>query len=42
MKNHIIKIKNKKIIKTIGAEYKTTLNSIKDRIDYIIILYKNR
>ena len=33
-------IKKNREIKTIGAEYKTTLKSIEDQIDYIIILYK--
>ena len=32
-------LKKKKIFKTIGAEYNTTLRSINENIDYIIILY---
>ena len=37
-KEHTNIVKNK-IFKTLGAEYKTTLNSVKQNIDYIIILY---
>ena len=32
--------KKNREFKTIGAEYNTTLKSIEDQIDYIIILYK--
>ena len=32
-------LKKKRIFKTIGAEYNTTLRSINENIDYIIILY---
>lgn len=35
------KLKKETIFKTVGAEYNTTLNSLNDKIDYIIILYSN-
>lgn len=33
-------LKKNRIFKTIGAEYNTTLKSINEEIDYIILLYK--
>jgi len=36
------KIIKNKVFKTLGAEYKTTLDSIKENIDYIIILYNKK
>ena len=33
------KLKKTRIFKTVGGEYNTTLKSIKEKIDYIIILY---
>lgn len=35
-------IKKNNEFKTIGAEYKTTLKSLEDEIDYIIILYNKK
>lgn len=39
-KNYYNKLKKTLKFKTIGAEYNSTLNSIKEKIDYIIILYE--
>ncbi len=35
-------IKNKNVFKTVGGEYLTTLNSINEHIDYLIILYEKQ
>lgn len=35
-------IMSSKIFKTIGAEYNTTLKSVEEKIDYIIILYDKK
>jgi len=35
-------IKNKNIFKTIGGHYLTTLNSINEYIDYLVILYEKQ
>lgn len=40
--NNYSKIINTNKFKTLGAEYKTTLNSINDNIDYLILLYNNQ
>ena len=36
------KIKNEMKFKTLGAQYRTTLESLKENIDYIIILYNEQ
>jgi hypothetical protein len=40
--NRVNNIKNTKQFKTIGGDYLTTLNSINEKIDYLIILYEKK